>query len=439
MEIKYIKTLNHIKRCNEIDGLDISEPPLELTAAQYRASCRWLNENNFIYAAFIEGGEIEGADLRDEGQAALDDYSEELMVRMKPIATGFELRNLGLLVLADLRPKIFDEDPQMEDIDVLEGVLRIAEAKVPGMAVKEYATELLRRIEQVGESSSSEGLCFNAFANLVKVYAVLRYRFRDNGHYNSFVYPVLRETMDDIRVKPQTILGKYKEKLATIYMRIFRNPEEFHGRIDNQIPHFDEDKIAESMAMTNNQAENINMHSDEEYQVLLNKIQVLEADNKRLREENGELVRQIEKASEETEEDRKFLYDEVKKNMYTGKTRACIFIGMLNELLNGNITDKAKAAILTMNVTGYGSWGALEKFINKMPIFHNREYLELCREVNCIMECLGLKSRLKYSGYGKDAATTPTGNWEEFKFKYSRNEKSLPEERPLSVNNFKKE
>ena len=191
--------------------------------------------------------------------------------------------------------------------------------------------------------------------------------------------------------------------------------------------------------MTNNQAENINMHSDEEYQVLLNKIQVLEADNKRLREENGELVRQIEKASEETEEDRKFLYDEVKKNMYTGKTRACIFIGMLNELLNGNITDKAKAAILTMNVTGYGSWGALEKFINKMPIFHNREYLELCREVNCIMECLGLKFRLKYSGYGKDAATTPTGNWEEFKFKYSRNEKSLPEERPLSVNNFKKE
>ena len=166
---------------------------------------------------------------------------------------------------------------------------------------------------------------------------------------------------------------------------------------------------------------------------------MLEADNKRLKEENGELERQIEKATEETEEDRKVLYDEVKKNMYTGKTRACIFIGILNELLNGNITDKAKTAILTMNVTGYGSWGALEKFINKMPIFHNREYLELCREVNCIMECLGLKFRLKYSGYGKDVATTPTGNWEEFRGKYSRNEKSLPEERPLSVNNFKKE
>ncbi|MGN1154983.1 MAG: hypothetical protein ACI4TK_02275, partial [Agathobacter sp.] len=120
MEIKYIKTLNHIKRCNEIDGLDISEPPLELTAAQYRASCRWLNENNFIYAAFVEGGGIEAAKLIDAGQAALDDYHDELMVRMKPIATDFELRNLGLLVLADLRPKIFDEDPQMEDIDVLE-------------------------------------------------------------------------------------------------------------------------------------------------------------------------------------------------------------------------------------------------------------------------------------------------------------------------------
>lgn len=439
MEIKYIKTLNHIRRCNEIDGLDISEPPLELTAAQYRASCRWLNENNFIYAAFVEGGGIEAAKLIDAGQAALDDYHDELMVRIKPIANYFELGNLGLLVLADLRPKIFDEDPRMEDIDVLEGVLRIAEAKVPGMAVKEYATELLRRIDQVGECSSSEDLCFNAFANLVKVYAVLRYRFRDNGHYDGFVYPVLRETMDDIRVKPQTILGKYKEKLTTIYKRFFRNPEEFHGHIDNQIPHFDEDKIAESMSMTNNQAENINMHSDEEYQALLNKIQVLEADNKRLKEENGELERQIEKATEETEEDRKVLYDEVKKNMYTGKTRACIFIGILNELLNGNITDKAKTAILTMNVTGYGSWGALEKFINKMPIFHNREYLELCREVNCIMECLGLKFRLKYSGYGKDVATTPTGNWEEFRGKYSRNEKSLPEERPLSVNNFKKE
>ena len=158
MEIKYIKTLNHIRRCNEIDGLDISEPPLELTAAQYRASCRWLNENNFIYAAFVEGGGIEAAKLIDAGQAALDDYHDELMVRIKPIANYFELGNLGLLVLADLRPKIFDEDPRMEDIDVLEGVLRIAEAKVPGMAVKEYATELLRRIDQVGECSSSEDL-----------------------------------------------------------------------------------------------------------------------------------------------------------------------------------------------------------------------------------------------------------------------------------------
>ena len=67
METKYIKTLNHIKRCNEIDGLDISEPPLGLTAAQYRASCRWLKDNDYIYAAFVEGGGIEDADLRDDG------------------------------------------------------------------------------------------------------------------------------------------------------------------------------------------------------------------------------------------------------------------------------------------------------------------------------------------------------------------------------------
>ena len=244
--------------------------------------------------------------------------------------------------------------------------------------------------------------------------------------------------MDDIRTKPETILGKYKEKLSSIYKRFFRNTEEIHSYVDNMGPHFDEDKVAERINNSNIQEENNNMHSDEEHQALLNKIQELEAENKRLKEENAELGHQIEKSTDETEEDRTFLYDEVKKNMYTGKIRACIILGLLNELLNGNITDKAKAAILTMNVAGYGSWGALEKFINNMPVFHKKEFLNICREVNCMLDCLGVKFRLKYSGYGKDAITTPTGNWDEYKNKYSRNEKTLPKERLVSVNNLKK-
>ena len=55
-----------------------------------------------------------------------------------------------------------------------------------------------------------------------------------------------------------------------------------------------------------------------------------------------------------------------------------------------------------------------------------------------MLDCLGVKFRLKYSGYGKDAITTPTGNWDEYKNKYSRNEKTLPKERLVSVNNLKK-
>ena len=439
METKYIKTLNHIKRCNEIDGLDISEPPLGLTAAQYRASCRWLKDNDYIYAAFVEGGGIEDADLRDDGQAALDDYHNELMERMKPIATDFELGNLGTLVLGDIDDNIFCREPDsMEKIEALEGILRIASSKVPGMEVRTFMIELLSNIDKASESSSSADLCFDTFVNLVKIYTVLRYRFRDNEHYCTFVYPALIEAMDDIRTKPETILGKYKEKLSSIYKRFFRNTEEIHSYVDNMGPHFDEDKVAERINNSNIQEENNNMHSDEEHQALLNKIQELEAENKRLKEENAELGHQIEKSTDETEEDRTFLYDEVKKNMYTGKIRACIILGLLNELLNGNITDKAKAAILTMNVAGYGSWGALEKFINNMPVFHKKEFLNICREVNCMLDCLGVKFRLKYSGYGKDAITTPTGNWDEYKNKYSRNEKTLPKERLVSVNNLKK-
>ena len=192
METKYIKTLNHIKRCNEIDGLDISEPPLGLTAAQYRASCRWLKDNDYIYAAFVEGGGIEDADLRDDGQAALDDYHNELMERMKPIATDFELGNLGTLVLGDIDDNIFCREPDsMEKIEVLEGILRIASSKVPGMEVRTFMIELLSNIDKASESSSSADLCFDTFVNLVKIYTVLRYRFRDNEHYCTFVYPAL--------------------------------------------------------------------------------------------------------------------------------------------------------------------------------------------------------------------------------------------------------
>lgn len=435
MEIKYIQTLNHIKRCNEIDGLDISEPPLELTAAKYRASCRWLKDNDYIYAAFVEGGGIETAKLKDAGQATLDDYHDELMERMKRFATDFELGNLGTLVLGDIDANIFCREPDsMEKIEVLEGILRIAEAKVPAMAVKQYTHELLNQIDKVGEYSSSEDLSFNAFVNLVKIYTVLRFRFREDGHYCTYVYPALKEAMDDIRTKPETILGKYKEKLSSLYKRFFRNPEEIHSYIDNLEPHFDEDKVAESITDSNIQAEDNNIHSDEEYQALLNKIQELEAENKRLKEENAELGQKLKEQEEclveeskESDEDRMLILGELKENIYPAEIRSYIVAELFRLILEGKINETYKAAILIRNTTCFGTPASLQNTKMKgAEVFDAGRYFDICAEVNCLLRYIGIDIRIPCKYKNSDKVLTPVANWDVIKVKYPRHEKKRP-------------
>ncbi|MGM9778592.1 MAG: hypothetical protein ACI3ZD_09705, partial [Prevotella sp.] len=350
MEIKYIKTLNHIKRCLEIDGLSSSMPPFGVTLEQYRINCEWLHENNYIEAIFSDDFCIVNlARLTNKGKAALSDYHDELLEKISEIATRNELATIQDKVLCKINARVFSKDNDIiDEIEVLEAITNITSSKNPKITTDQITEDLLEYIKNI---PSADKLTAEYFIWLMKIYVILRYRFHDDKYYREVVFPILRDAMIYIK---NNIYGKgNKDFLNELYEYISDDSTNCITLLDNL-------RKNDDYEYSNYKNNNCNTHSDKEYQTLLNKIQELEAENKRLKEENAELGHQIEKSSDETEEDRTFLYDEVKKNMYTGKIRACIILGLLNELLNGNITDKAKAAILTMNVAGYGSWGALE-------------------------------------------------------------------------------
>lgn len=59
------------------DGKQHDDTPKDITAAQYFTALKSLKARGFVYAAFIEGGEAECAQITMAGKAALDDYEQE--------------------------------------------------------------------------------------------------------------------------------------------------------------------------------------------------------------------------------------------------------------------------------------------------------------------------------------------------------------------------
>lgn len=65
-------TLQHLA-----NGKDHDKAPGSLTDAQYYSALKSLKDKNMVYAAFVEGGEVYTAQIKSDGQAIMDDLSDE--------------------------------------------------------------------------------------------------------------------------------------------------------------------------------------------------------------------------------------------------------------------------------------------------------------------------------------------------------------------------
>ena len=408
MEIKYIKTLNYLKRCNEIKGVEASQPPIGISLYQHYINCQWLNDNNYIKAVFNnESYVVVLVILSEKGKAVLDDYHDELLEKIRNIAKRKELSLIHEQVLNRINAKVFSQDwDYMDEIEVLEAIVNITNGNNPKIEAEQFVQDMLNSIDR----TTICDLAVDTFIWIMKIYTILRYRFHEDIYYRDLVFPVLHNAMKTIK---NNIFGNKNKK--------------FLNELDNIRKNNDYDY---SNYMNNNS----NMHSDEEYQKLLNKIQVLEADNKRLMEENGELVRKLKEQEEplveesvESDEEHILILGELKENIYPAEIRAHIASVLLRKALGKDISQTWAAGILVRNITIFGTPGYLQKKINSDMTFDASYYKEICGEVNCLLERIGIDYRIKCKYKGNETFDMPTADWNDMKRKYPKIEKKLPE------------
>lgn len=66
-----VKVLKHLA-----DGKQHSEAPAGMTGAQFYAALKSLKAKNLVYAALLEGGEVCSSQIKTEGRAVLDDFTQ---------------------------------------------------------------------------------------------------------------------------------------------------------------------------------------------------------------------------------------------------------------------------------------------------------------------------------------------------------------------------
>ena len=190
------------------------------------------------------------------------------------------------------------------------------------------------------------------------------------------------------------------------------------------------------------------MHNEEEYQALLKKIQELEQalhekDEKililesKLKEKEDDVQKLEQKLqekdtllideSEELEQDRKFILGEVKENIYPAEIRSYIMAELIRLNSNGKINETYKAAIIIRNTTCFGSPASLQNTKMKgTEIFDAGRYYDLCAEINCLFQHIGLDIRIRCKYKNSDKVFTPIADWDTIRAKYPKHEKKLP-------------
>ena len=438
MEKKYIKTLNHIQRCLEFDELSDSMPPLGFTLAQYRINCEWLHENKYIEAIFNDDYcVVTLASLTNKGKAELNDYHDELLEKISDIATRNELSTIQDEVLCKINARIFSKDwDRIDEIEVLEAITDITRSKNPKITTEQITKDLL---EYIVEMPSASKLAFEIFIWLMKIYVILRYRFHGDKYYSEVVFPILLDALLFIK---KNIYGKgNEESLNKLYKEISDDSTICITILDN----LRQNDYYEYSNYINNDC---NMHNEEEYQALLKKIQELEQalhekDEKililesKLKEKEDDVQKLEQKLqeketllideSEELEQDRKFILGEVKENIYPAEIRSYIMAELIRLNSNGKINETYKAAIIIRNTTCFGSPASLQNTKMKgTEIFDAGRYYDLCAEINCLFQHIGLDIRIRCKYKNSDKVFTPIADWDTIRAKYPKHEKKLP-------------